>query len=293
VTGGSGNLGSRLVPAIHNLSNECAILLRPSSVVNDEIISLKNLFTYRPLSQAEIYNLIRLFDPDIVVHAACHYGLNGAQDSEISRTNIDLGLAIIEALNARGTVKTFININTALPSEVSIYAKSKHEFSFICQQIEKKYSGKFRFIDLTTQTIYGGSTQAGFVSYIIRECLKDGGDLKLTSGHQKRDFIYIDDVVCAVNKIILNTQNNKLESQYDLGSGVSRSIRDVVTLIHRLSKSKVKLLFGALPNRAKEPMNLVADTAKLRTLGWAPSINFEEKIKEMLLREMDSARTTY
>jgi nucleoside-diphosphate-sugar epimerase len=292
ITGASGNLGGRILPVIHDLGNKCGILLRPNSEIKGKNSTLKNLSILRSSSEVEISNFIRIFDPDVIIHAACNYGLSGEGIIEISRTNINLGLSIINSLNFQDSSKTFVNINTALPSEVSAYAKSKHQFSFLCQEFAERSSGKFKFINLITQTIYGGNPfHSGFISRIINECLNATGDLKLTPGHQKRDFIHVDDVAGAIKTIILNIKNNKLEDQYDLGSGESRSIREVVTLIHSLSNSKVNLLFGALPYRENEPMDLFADISKLGILGWVPTMNFEEEIHNMILFRGENAKT--
>lgn len=291
ITGASGNLGAKLVVGIHSLGEECAVLLRPTSVVSNEVSELTNLATLRPSSQGEMARLIRTFDPDVIVHAACNYGSNGESYAEISSANIDLGLSIINSLNFQSHLKTFININTALPSELSDYARSKHYFSKLCQELASRSSGKFQFVNLITQTIYGGRlTQSGFIAYIIGECLSSKKDLKLTLGNQKRDFIHADDVVNAIKTIILNI-DNKLEGEYDLGSGVSRSIREVVTLIHSLSKSKINLVFGALPYRVGEPMDLVADISKLNSLGWMPAASFEEDLQGIILRQIKDAST--
>jgi CDP-paratose synthetase len=291
VTGSTGYLGTRLVPLIHGLSSECAILLRPSSIIRSDFFVLRDLSVLKPSSNNEMSILIGAFDPDVVIHAACNSGLNGDSDFEINETNIDLGMNIIKSLNLQDSLKTFINIDTALPSEVSHYAKSKHQFSFLCKEFAEKSLGKFKFVNLITQIIYGGdSVRAGFISHVVSECIKDSGDLKLTAGYQKRDFIHINDVVNAIKIIILNIKNNNLESQYDLGSGVSRSIRDVVTLIHSLSMSKVNLVFGALPYRSSEPMDLVADISRLKSLGWTPTVKFEEAIQEIILKDDRNAK---
>ncbi len=282
-TGASGRLGSRLVPAVHGLGIRCGLLLRPISRLSDEVLALNNLSILRASSEYEVINFVKSFDPDVIVHTACNYGLNGESYEEICSVNIDLGLTLIHSLSLIKAKKIFININTALPSNVSPYAKSKHYFSKICEEFSEKSSGNFQYIDLITHIIYGHSlTNEDFISKTINRCLDNVKDLKLTSGFQKRDFIHIDDVVKAIVLIISKIGDIEQSVRYELGSGIGRTIKEVVKLIHSLTNSQSNLCFGALAYRISEPVNLIADNAKLRQLGWLPTTNFEEKIKEMI-----------
>lgn len=293
ITGASGNLGSKLLPKMCELGSECAILLRTSSVLGYELAKLKNLTIYRFESEFEIKRYIQEFNPDLIIHTACNYGLNGEADTEVYRTNIDYGLNIIRSLDLKNFSKTFININTALPREISAYAKSKHLFSDICRDISKLHSGKFKFIDVITQSIYDESApHSGFISYAIRECLTNSESFKLTAGQQKRDFIHVVDVVEAIKIIVLNLERIQNVEQFELGSGLSLPIKYIVKLIHKLTESKANLIFGALPYRNFEPMNLVADISKLEALGWTPSVKLEHKLEEILLKNKNAKTLT-
>jgi CDP-paratose synthetase len=288
ITGASGNLGGKILTAIHELGNECAILLRTSSAIRGEMAEFKNLTIFRCSSKFEIVSCIKEFNPDLIIHAACNYGLNGESDVEISQANINFGWSIVQALDL-SNLKTFVNINTALPREVSEYSKSKHLFSDICRDFSKKFPSKFKFIDVVTQAIYDESApRSGFISHAIRECLKDGNDFRLTAGQQKRDFIHADDVVSAIKIIVLNLKNIQGEQQFELGSGTSMRVIDVVMLIHRLSNSNANLIFGAIPYRNHEPMELVANISKLSALGWAPSVKLENKLEEILFKNKNA-----
>ena len=94
-------------------------------------------------------------------------------------------------------------------------------------------------------------------------------EIKLTKGEQKRDFIFIDDVISAY-MLILQKHNDfeKLFVGFDVGSGNSISIRSFVEAVHQLTGSTTHLAFGAIPYRKGEMMNSVADTAGLNSLGW-------------------------
>ncbi len=97
----------------------------------------------------------------------------------------------------------------------------------------------------------------------------DGRDLPMTAGTQKRDPTYIDDVVEAL--ILAGTKEVKTGSIYNIGSGQAIPVRDMVQQVFTLMQSAAKPLFGELPMRADEIMEMSADvSAARRDLGWEP-----------------------
>lgn len=50
----------------------------------------------------------------------------------------------------------------------------------------------------------------------------------------------------------------------------------------KLAVSETKLIWGAVPYRANEPMISVADITKLKKMGWMPLYSIEEGIDDMM-----------
>ena len=124
--------------------------------------------------------------------------------------------------------------------------------------------------------------KSGFIANIINKCLYSNEDLLLTNGDQKRDFIHIEDAANAIITILDNLENSSLLNTYEIGSGLSLSIKDVVKLIHNLTNSRINLLFGAIPLRLNEPIDLVADNTNLKSLGWNSKKVFNDSIDEII-----------
>jgi nucleoside-diphosphate-sugar epimerase len=98
----------------------------------------------------------------------------------------------------------------------------------------------------------------------------------LTPGLQKRDFIYIDDVVSAYLVLLEKAQQMKdAYMEFDVGSGQAVSIREFVETVHQLTNSRTKLRFGAVEYRKNETMESNANTAALRALGWQSATDLE------------------
>ena len=152
--------------------------------------------------------------------------------------------------------------------------------------IAKKSTPTIQFINIKLQQMFGpGDDESKFPTYVIRACKNNIPNLPLTSGEQKRDFIYIDDVVDAYVKILDNLSKFNISQQIELGSGVAPSIRDFVDSVHRLTNSNTKLLFGKIPYRENDEMIMVADIEMLRQLGWAPKTDLEAGIKKIIEME--------
>jgi nucleoside-diphosphate-sugar epimerase len=126
--------------------------------------------------------------------------------------------------------------------------------------------------------VYGpGDDQKKFVPTVIRSLLSNQTVLQLTGGEQRRDFVYVDDVVSAF--LTLLQHHSALPqpvAQAEVGSGVSESLQEVVRLLARLCRSKTHLDFGALPYRKGELMASQADNSLLAKLGWLPRVGLRE-----------------
>ena len=148
----------------------------------------------------------------------------------------------------------------------------------------KKKQGKIHNIDfLLVSDEETGSDDSKFITYIINQCLANVPEIKLTKGEQKRDFIFIDDVVRAY--LLLLKHGKKIKEQYldvEVGSGTATTIRDMVILIASLTKTKSRLAFGTLPYRENEIMESRANIEFIEKMGWKPEISLEEGIAKTI-----------
>ena len=108
----------------------------------------------------------------------------------------------------------------------------------------------------------------------------------MTPGDQTRDFIYVDDVVDAILRIIENS--HKFDVGYfdfEIGTGIATPLRDFIKTAHTLCGSKTELLFGALPYREGEIMHSVANLNNLFNLGWRPKYSYYEGLVKTISSE--------
>jgi len=163
------------------------------------------------------------------------------------------------------------------------YVTSKKLFYQLAVKFSKTHQSPF--VNIRLEHVFGpGDGLFKFTSSIIRKMLDDVPEIKLTSGEQLRDFVYVDDVVSAYLKIIssIGVMEKVGMKCFEVGSGAAHSVKDFVTTAHRIIGSKSNLLFGALPYRENEIMCSEANLEALTTLGWRSKVSLEEGLKNFI-----------
>jgi nucleoside-diphosphate-sugar epimerase len=99
-----------------------------------------------------------------------------------------------------------------------------------------------------------------------------GKPAQCSHGRQVRDFIYVDDVARAFAVLL----DSGYEGALNVGTGEAVTIAEVAQAAATAAGRPELLELGALPSRAGEPDVLLADTAKLRRLGFIPRWSLAE-----------------
>ena len=287
LTGATGFLGSHLAKALLSAGHEVVALKRKSSSLS-RIESISDELT---LVDIDGLNYDALFahhaNIDAILHTATAYGRSNETVSEIFETNTVFPLKLLDA-GSRAGIKVFINTDTILNKYLNQYALSKNQFLQWGKIVAKQKN--IRFLNAKLEHFYGNNdTPTKFTAQVINSCLGNTPELKLTLGEQKRDFIHIEDVVSAY--IILLNQSDSVEAffaEYEVGTGISVSIRDFVTTVHQLTNSKTHLAFGSLPYRDGEVMNSEVNTDRLMALGWTCTFDITTGLQKVIEQERNS-----
>ena len=217
-------------------------------------------------------------NPDVVIHTICSYGRSNESITDIYNSNLFAGIKVLNNIQQLNKKVTFINCGTALEKYTNLYSISKGQFVEFGKFVS---NNNLQFINMNLEHFYGRNAPNNFLSFIINQC-NVNKDIPLTSGTQKRDFVYIDDVCSAFDSVI--TYRNKLQNfdTIDVGTGIATPVKDVVLKIKELTRSKSKLLFGEVPLRDNEVGEMKANISKLQSLDWAPQYSIVSGLKEML-----------
>ncbi len=280
ITGASGYLGSKL---FHRLT-----------YIGHNVLHLKNHQNHgvnmRQFNSTK--KELAVFKPDIIVHSAGSYGRNSESAVQLLDANHRFGLQIIEHILKYSSKKVdFVNLGTALPRNLNHYSMTKASFRDHGIMISETNPKLLNFVTLNLQHFYGPGCQSdNFIQKIIDDCLHHRKDIKLTMGYQKRDFIYIEDVVSAIQVIIYNRDKINPQEIIDVGSAKAVTIREAVELIRKIIRSNATFNFGALPVRSREPDTCVADVSRLRDFGWEPKFSLEKGIQKTICLQLKNTR---
>lgn len=274
ISGAAGFLGSHLVRRLVADGHRVVALVRTTSS-RRRLATVANQILFYDIDIVDIEVVLQQLQPiDAIIHTATDYGRQDGSMHRLVETNVLWGVRLAEAA-ARTRATCFINAGTALTPEVSPYALSKRQFSEWGRWLAEQH--QLRFVDVALEHMYGEDDNvASFVTFVIVNCLRQVERLPLTAGAQMRDFIYIDDVVAALVRLlelftdVANTRREGNYLMYPLGSGVAVAIREVVEMIKLMTRSDIILDFGALPYRPREVMFSQADISALCALGWRP-----------------------
>ena len=125
---------------------------------------------------------------------------------------------------------------------------------------------------------YGYPVPAGRAQGIIPHAIRaatDGHTLKLWGdGHAQKDFLYHTDFLSALEGIV----NQRLIGTFNLGSGESHSIREIITLVE--SQTEKGISIEQLPAPDWDVQDSRLNNEKLRqAIGWTPQVTLEEGIR--------------
>jgi len=281
ITGGTGFLGSNLINNLSKSNNFTFYLLCRKQSVFDRInkYSLKKIKIFK-IENINLDKIFKTYKFDAVVHCATNYGLQKKTISEVIQPNLILPMQLLD-LAKNYKVKTFLNTDTVLNKNVSNYSLSKYHFL----EWLKLFSKDFYCTNIKIEHFFGPKDDdTKFVISIIKSFLNKSKIIKLTKGNQKRDFVYIDDVVSAIKKILLySLKQKKGYDVFEIGTGTSISIKKIVILIKKLCDNKItKLGFGKVPMRKNESLDVRLNLKKLSKLNWKPMYNLEESLKKTI-----------
>jgi UDP-glucose-4-epimerase GalE len=121
-----------------------------------------------------------------------------------------------------------------------------------------------------------------------------GNDLNTPDGTAIRDYIHVKDLALAHIAALKKLEYETIKKPINLGTGVGISIKELITLIEKVSNLKVR--YEIYPKREGDPSTLIASCNKAKELlNWSPkfsnieniiydSYNWEKNLKTKLIQ---------
>jgi len=280
IVGAYGFLGQHVTNYFVHKGYHVHLAVKSSSKAPKAIKDLK-----LPLSFTDAPDFIDHLDDlmfDIVIYTAVDYGKNKIKD-DVWECNVYLPLRIVEKVGNEKLL--FIHFDTFFNKfskykYLPLYTLSKQDF-----RDKLKQNINCKIVGLQLEHLYGeNDNPTKFISTLINALKSNKDEIQLTSGEQKRDFIYVGDLVDLIDKLILTRENLALDNYlFEVGTGESISLKKFVIELKNQLKASTKLIFDALPMRQNEIMDSKANLDKLdNVLSWRPKINFKQGINKLI-----------
>lgn len=279
LTGGTGFLGSNLLKKLVENGFNVFVLLRKESKLS-RIEGLVGKVKFVRTDKTEFLDFFSRNEIYAIIHCATNYGRKNESPVDILEANLTLPLKLLQ-LGTDSGVKCFVNTDTVLDKRVNYYSLSKMQF----KDWLRTYSDRMACVNIALEHFYGpDDTPSKFVTWIVQSLIRKANEIELTLGEQKRDFIYIDDVIDAFTLILADAfTREKGFVSYEIGAGQTISIGDFVRLIKKLlGNDSTFLHFGAIPYRENEVMESNVDLSAIEALGWRPAVSLADGLRKTI-----------
>lgn len=320
ITGAAGFIGSQLAYDLHNEGNTVIMLDDMSFGYEDNLIIDGNTFgefhqvDIRSAESEHFYKGV-----DTVFHFAGISALPVNQENPYYAIDVNVaGTANVLEFCRRNGVRRVVfastsaiyENNTTFPnnehdgvSPYLVYSTSKRQAELLCLSYYHTY--KLEVAIVRFYNVYGPHQDfkrksPPFTSYVVRELLENRQPILHSSGEQKRDYVYVDDIN-ALNKICMDHPAAPGQL-FNAASGVNYSVKEIYAMIaHHLNSAispiyreagkfweKYPSLFsGAYPlpiailEKEVNKYTLGSNQKAKNTLGWEAKVSMEEGIKRM------------
>ncbi|MDI6603789.1 MAG: SDR family NAD(P)-dependent oxidoreductase [Thermoanaerobacteraceae bacterium] len=296
ITGGAGFIGSNLIEKLIQ-QNHNIIMIKRKSTNLFRLASLIDKIKIYESDISDIDSLSNIFEEnkiDIVYHLATFYKPSHVMDdiNPMINTNI-LGLTNLLELCTKHNIMKFINTGTCFEYKMdknllnekdnlspwNLYALTKITSENIIDYYSRENG--IRVATLRLFPPYGPKDNINkLIPYIIIKALKDE-KIEITKGEQRWDYIFVDDIIDAYLKLLTYMPNG--HEIYNVGTGTTKSIKNIIETISAILDKKLNVEYGAKEYRKNEIFYMKADITKIKnTLGWLPKTDLKEGLTKTI-----------
>lgn len=301
VTGGAGFIGSHVVEHYINLGYEVFVIDNLVTGNRENLLFLNpaNFFEIDINDFDSVSNIIKKYEFDIIVHLAAVVSVVDTINNPLysNEININATLNLLEVTRKyNNNIKRFIfassaavyGNNASLPnniktlvSPVSPYAIQKYS----SEQYVKQYSDLYNVptTSLRFFNVYGPrqnpkSTYSGVLSIMQNSYVNNRQFTFFGDGKQTRDFVYVKDVVQAID--IVGKTNESIGNIYNVGTGKANTLSEVFNFFAEIHNKDIPKMF--VDEREGDIKHSYSDIKELARLGYSPKYDIRQGLRSYI-----------
>ncbi|MDB5266916.1 MAG: UDP-glucose 4-epimerase [Parcubacteria group bacterium] len=249
-------------------------------------------------NKAEVYSLIQ--GKDVIINCAAVVQVGGKFDPYLDlEVNLRGSLNILEARKESGSEAIHISIGsraqyakleekdlpvreTGPQAPISLYGIHKMTAEAYAHLYNRAYG--LKTVSVRLPQVYGPHREnmrmTNPINFFIDEIMKNEKFYLNGFGKDLKDFIHIDDVVAAFEKLALLPYHHEV---YNIGSGEGTTLKETADMIIEECGSGT---YEERPFPAElEPFEMGSnylDISKIKALGWKPEVSLRDGIKNVI-----------
>ena len=288
VTGGTGFIGSNIVQALVERSDEVLITGHDAEQKPEGFVGKIMQPSFLGLDWNAIGPL------DAIVHQAAINDTQSKDEKEMMRANVKSSIALFEHAIKNGCQRVVFASLTAVYGDgptpyredqtlrpLTAYAKSKMRLEQAVNDLAKKYPD-VRFVGLRYCNVYGpGESHKGkraSMVYQLAQQMKKANPRIFKDGNQKRDFIYVKDVVLANLLALVEAKENTV---VNCANGAATSFNDVIKVLNQAMKLNREPEYFDNPIAATYQNHTQCDISLAKEkLGFEPGFDFDRGVSD-------------
>ena len=300
VTGGAGYIGSHTVLLLNSLGYEVYVYDNLSSGHKEAVLEPAKLIVGELNDLDKLRSLLKEVGFDAIIHFAASIVVPESVSDPIKyyKNNTVNTLNLVNLAVEHG-IKYFIFSSSAavygIPKKVPVkeedplepinpYGRSKMMSEFIIEDVHRAFPD-FRYVNIRYFNVAGADPEGRIgqstpeATHLIKvACMtalgkKDklyiyGDDYPTPDGTCIRDYIHVMDIAEAHIFCLNYLKENNPPENFNCGYGKGYSVKEVVETVEKVAGVKINKEITS--RRPGDPPVLIADSTKLKSLGWKP-----------------------
>jgi UDP-glucose 4-epimerase len=295
VTGGAGFIGSNLIKDLIKEKHKIIVVDDISTGSLDNLKEVKDKIVFVRSSVGNVLKMKQLKNLDGIFHL----GIPSAsplykKDHFLTSRAISDFISILELAKRENCKLVFASSSSVYNGNKIPYKEDQPIFvmdlyteaRYLMERLSKLYYDFFktRTIGLRFFSVYGPGEEskkylANLVSQFLWEIKKNRSPVIYGNGKQKRDFIYVGDIIRGMKLAM----KSKIDFDiFNLGTGKTCDLNELVALLNKVMKKKIKATY--VRNTVKNYISTQkADTRKAaKLLKFKSKVSLEQGIKNLL-----------